>query len=224
MLGLVTIGQSPRRDVLEDIAHLLDGVEWVEHGALDGLTHDQVTTLGPDEDDDMLVSVLRDGSSVELGHDAVMPHVERAVADCVGDGAEEVLLMCSGNLPGLHSSVPLLAAETLAHAVLARRLSGRRVGVVVPVARQVRDAHARWAGALGREVSVAHADPYTDPRAVIIEAGAELARGGAEAIVLDCFGFTNDMAGAIHQRTGVDAEAVRMVAVEAALSRQNPAS
>ena len=45
-IGIVTIGQSPRTDVVPEIqAHLGDHVEVLEHGALDGLSLTEVQEL-----------------------------------------------------------------------------------------------------------------------------------------------------------------------------------
>jgi protein AroM len=59
LLGLVTIGQAPRTDVLADLAPLLTGRTYVEHGALDDLDeHDAAafTVVAPGADETPLVS------------------------------------------------------------------------------------------------------------------------------------------------------------------------
>ena len=67
-IGLVTIGQSPRSDVVPDMATILGpGVEIREAGALDGLARSEIDALAPTGDDEILVTRLRDGSSVFLG-------------------------------------------------------------------------------------------------------------------------------------------------------------
>ena len=47
-LGLITIGQSPRIDVVPEIRQIIGhGIEVMEGGALDGLTLDEVRKLYP---------------------------------------------------------------------------------------------------------------------------------------------------------------------------------
>ena len=54
-IGLITVGQAPRSDVVPDMAAILGGdVEIVEAGALDGLGHDQIAPLAPEGDDEIL--------------------------------------------------------------------------------------------------------------------------------------------------------------------------
>ena len=47
-VGLITVGQSPRSDVVPDMAAILGGdVEILEAGALDGLSREQIAPLAP---------------------------------------------------------------------------------------------------------------------------------------------------------------------------------
>ena len=67
-VGLITVGQSPRSDVVPDMAAILGGdVEILEAGALDGLSREQIAPLAPEGDDEILVTRLADGSSVFVG-------------------------------------------------------------------------------------------------------------------------------------------------------------
>ncbi len=48
-IGIITIGQSPRTDVLPEMsAFFPEGVEVLEQGALDGLTPQQVRAFAPE--------------------------------------------------------------------------------------------------------------------------------------------------------------------------------
>ena len=48
-VGLITVGQSPRSDVVPDMAAILGGdVEILEAGALDGLSREQIAPLAPE--------------------------------------------------------------------------------------------------------------------------------------------------------------------------------
>ncbi len=57
VVGLVTIGQSPRSDVVPEIAALIGpGVDVQEAGALDGLGHSEIEALAPTGHDEILVT------------------------------------------------------------------------------------------------------------------------------------------------------------------------
>ena len=67
VVGLVTIGQSPRPDVVPDMAEITGpGVEIREAGALDGLGRAAIDALAPREGDEILVTRLADGAPVFL--------------------------------------------------------------------------------------------------------------------------------------------------------------
>ena len=76
-VGLITVGQSPRNDVVPDMAAILGGdVGILEAGALDGLTRAEIAPLAPEGDDEILVTRLADGSSVFVGRNKVIPRIE----------------------------------------------------------------------------------------------------------------------------------------------------
>ena len=63
VVGLITIGQSPRSDVVPEMAALIGpGVDVREAGALDGLNRSGIEALAPTGHDEILVTRLQDGS------------------------------------------------------------------------------------------------------------------------------------------------------------------
>ena len=68
-IGAITIGQSPRVDLMPDMEKIfMDSIEVIQMGGLDGLTKEEIETFTPQgPDDHVLVSRLRDGSSVTFG-------------------------------------------------------------------------------------------------------------------------------------------------------------
>lgn len=222
-LGLVTIGQSPRVDIRADIDVLLGPAEVVERGALDTVSGEQLTALAPGPGSEVLVSRLRDGSSVALDEALLLPLVQEAVEHVVARGAGAVLLLCTGHLPGLTASVPLFTAETLAHGAVSALIGDARLGVVLPDAAQCAPTALRWRSRLGREVLTSCADPYRDSPGVLENAVRVLAEEGAEWLFLDCMGYTEDMRRRAARSSGlptlVARSAAARLAVEATLAR-----
>ncbi|GHI94408.1 AroM family protein [Streptomyces olivaceus] len=201
-LGLVTIGQAPRTDLGPDAAPLLPGVRLVEYGALD---QDDFTGPGeaatrravaPAPGEAPLVSRLRDGGSAVLGHDALLPRMERAVARAEQDGAVATLLLCTGHFPAVRSARPLLHAEPLVQGAVAAIVADAPVGLVCPHPGQVDDVVRRWSALPLGTVTAAGADPYAmhdEALRQIAEAARTLAEDGAAWLVLDCIGYTEEM-------------------------------
>lgn len=217
MLGLVTIGQAPRNDVTEDLSEALSDVEWVEHGALDRCAQEEILAVRPTGDEPPLVTRTADGSSVRVGHTALRPLLERAFGECRSDGADAVLLMCTGHFDGLSCPLPLFEAEAVAQEAVASMIGGRTLGVINPVPDQSAEALIRWRRSTGTTVVGAWADPYTASMSEIVAAGREVVRQGAELIALDCFGYTTEMGRRIAADTGVEVVVTREVAVTSVL-------
>lgn len=227
LLGLVTIGQSPRTDVLADLAPLLVGRAYVEHGALDELDEydsEAFAVVAPESDETPLVSRLRNGASVQIGHRALLPRLEAAIERCAEDGADAVLLMCTGHFEPVPARVPVYDAESLAQAGVVEQVGDTAFGVLTPVAAQVDESRARWAALMGRPVEVAPCNPYTSAPAEVAGAAltlvaASAARGVRLAwIVLDCFGYTAAQADAVAEATGCAVLLTRTEAARRALA------
>ncbi|WP_308218134.1 AroM family protein, partial [Streptomyces sp. RKCA744] len=224
-LGLVTIGQAPRADLRPDAEPLLPGVRLVEHGALDADRFDgdaEAATrrlLAPEDGEAPLISRLRDGRSVLLGHGALVPRIEDAVGRAERDGAAATLLLCTGRFPAVRSRRPLLFAEPLVQQAVAATVGTDPVGIVCPHPDQAEDVSQRWAQLLPGRVQAATADPYGPAERVlddIAAAARTLADRGSSWLVLDCIGYTEQMRAAALRAAGRPVLLARAIAVRMA--------
>ncbi|HEY8417286.1 MAG TPA: AroM family protein [Limnochordales bacterium] len=191
-VGFVTIGQSPRDDVVPGMRPYLGAVEVLEAGALDGLDAAEIAALAPRDPDRVLVTRLRDGSSVKVDKELVLPRLAECVVRLEAAGAAVIVLLCTGSFPPLASRALVLEPDRiLRHVVLAVARSGSRIGVMVPAEDQVNALRARWQTA-GVDPVVAAASPYGS-RDARLEAARRLREAGAELVVLDCVGYTRAM-------------------------------
>ncbi|MFD5028261.1 AroM family protein [Streptomyces sp. NPDC058373] len=222
-LGMVTIGQAPRADLAADVEPWLGGLERYEHGALDEDVFDggeggaTRTALAPEPGEPPLVSRLRDGTPVLLGHRALAPRMRDAVARCEADGAAATLLLCTGNFPPVPARRPLLYAEPLVqHGV--RALTGEdAVGIVCPLPDQREDVERRWSALLPGRVRAEPGDPYApDAPAQAAAAARRLAGTGSRWIVLDCIGYTESMRRAAAEAAGRPVLLARALAIRLA--------
>jgi protein AroM len=186
-LGILTIGQSPRADVVPTMAQVLAGVTILEAGALDGRTEGEIASLAPGPGEYVLVTRLRDGRQVVISRERVLPHVQQAL-DRLAPAVDAVLFLCTGEFPRLRGGGLLIEPSRVLHHVVAGLSEGRRLGVLVPLPEQVAAAEGRWRPAAERVAAVAAVSPYRegDFRGT---AGA-LRRAGAQLIVMDCMGYT----------------------------------
>jgi protein AroM len=188
-VAFVTIGQSPRDDLVPDMLERIGSViEPVEVGALDDLTPEAIAGLAPRGGDQTLVSRLRDGREVTIGKAWTQRRLAGIMADLDGRGFDLIVLLCTGRFEGVRSQTLMVEAQRIVdHAVDAVARDGRTVGVMVPLATQMDEFHVRSHGAIS--IAMAHASPYSDGR--FEEAAREL--GKADLIVMHCIGYDEAM-------------------------------
>ncbi len=204
VVGLVTIGQSPRADVVPEMAALIGpGVEVREAGALDGLKLSDIETLAPTGADEILVTRLADGSPVFLGKQKIVDLVEQRIAALERGGATLTALLCTGAFPRLQAAQPLVQP----HQVLLGTLRGLswpgRLGVITPSVPHVPQTEARWRRD-GFDPVVAPLSPYEEQEPAALRRAADAMRsGGAGLVVMDCMGFRRKTRDELRGLTGV---------------------
>jgi protein AroM len=188
VVGLVTIGQSPRPDVVPDMAAVIGpGVDVREAGALDGLTRADIDALAPRGDDEILVTRLRDGAPVFLGRQRIERLLEARIAALEREGATLTALLCTGDFPKLSATRPIIQPQPVLVGTLRGMSWPGRLGVVVPSVPHVPQAEARWRGE-GFDPVVAALSPYDEEDPAALRRAAEAVRGSG-LVVMDCMGF-----------------------------------
>jgi len=187
-IGFVTIGQSPRSDILEEVKPLLGPLEVIERGALDGLSGAEIEALAPAQGEPVYVSRLRDGSQVLLSREGILPLLQKAV-DSVADRVEMVVMLCTGSFPTLQCPVPVLYPDRLLRDLVRAKVPPEStLGVLVPLPEQAATAQESWEAVIPG-VRVASFSPYLEP-AEELEKRAALEE--CAVIVMDCLGYTRE--------------------------------
>lgn len=188
-LAFVTIGQSPRPDLVPEILERIGApVEAVEAGALDGLSAAEVAALAPPPGEASLCTRMRDGSEVVIGKRRTRELLQKALDRLDGEGLDAIVLLCTGYFEHLHSRTLLIEAQRVVDATVdALSLGCRNLGVMLPLARQVEEFHVRSDGE--RRVTATHYSPYSGNR---LEAAAR-AVAGCDLVVMHCMGYSEAM-------------------------------
>lgn len=214
VVAAVTIGQSPRPDVMEEIAPLLGpGVQIVEIGALDGLTAGEIAAMAPDGDDHTMVTRLRDSSQVLVGRRHVLPRVQACIEQ-VQDQAALVMMLCTGTFPRFGTRRPVLYPEHLLFQMAGAVAPGGHLGILTPSARQIADQERRWS-AVAPAVTVRPFSPYAPGDDLDAACGA-FASAGVDLVVLDCLGYTASLKRHVKQQVGCPVLLARTVLARAA--------
>lgn len=204
-IAAVTIGQTPRQDLLEALAARAgDGPDIVEYGALDGLTAERLPSA--ERPAYPLSTRMRDGMRVTLDEAALAPLVQQAIDRAEGAGADVTLLLCAGGFLDTTARGTLVRPFDAAVERL-REIGALRIVVVVPFAGQVVPSRAKWQDA-GFDVAVVVADPAT----------LDASEAVRDAIVLDYVGHPARDLAALRARTGVPVIDLGECGAEAAIA------
>jgi protein AroM len=201
-LGMVTVGQSPRNDIVPAMAAMIGpGVTVVEKGALDGLSADDIRSLAPDAEQNVLCTRLADGTQAVISKAGVIPLVQDRVAALNREGVDLILLLCTGHFPKFESRVLVLAAQEIVDRTIQAVIGEPyTLGLVVPLQEQeapIREALLH----ITPNVVTVSASPYAaDGR--IKEAAEQLRRQDPDLVVLHCMGFNREHRRVIRQVTG----------------------
>lgn len=201
-IGTITIGQSPREDVVGEMRGILgENIELLQAGALDGLTREEILGFIPKDDDFILVSKLRDGSDVKFGESYILPKLQDCVKKLEGEGAELIVFICTGKFPDVFEPNGLLIyPQTILHSVVPKLTARGKIGVINPDADQIQQSMELWGKSVAT-VEVVAGSPYGNIQE-IVDAANELKARDVDVIVMDCIGYTVAMKNMVREITG----------------------
>ena len=197
-IGMVTVGQSPRSDVVAEIRDILGQVEIVERGCLDGLTKDRIKSLKPEEGELFLITLLRDGSSVQVSRGKTMNLLQQRIKELENEDVTLIALLCTGDF-NIKSKKLLIEPGKLIRKLIQGMLTEeKKLGVIIPSLEQIEQTRKKWSAV--NPVIVA-ASPYEHPER-IEEAARILQAKNVDLTVLDCIGYTGQMKQKVKEITG----------------------
>jgi len=184
VIGLVTLGQTPRPDHVNNFRQYVGEADIRIIGALDGLSGDEIDMLSQPGEYPLLVK-LSDNTTVTIPLKKLVPFIEKKANELARDGAHFIIILCAGAFPDITCPVPVLIPGKILPAVLGTISSTRRIGIVSPVEGQVSAAQSKWEQD-GFTVKVTWASPYNENE--VNKAAEEMNDPGLEFVLLDCMG------------------------------------
>lgn len=200
-LGIITIGQAPRTDLVPAMLEHLPNIEVIERGALDGLSAAEIARFVPAPGDEILTSRLAGGDSATFGRQWILDPLQAHIHALEATGVDANLLVCTGDFPEFDHRRPLLRAGQLVAGGIDALAQGQ-LGVISPLPEQ-RELTLRKFARLDPPVLVAAADPYQGSSEDFIQAAKTLVADGATMIFLDCMGYDDAQRRLIREVSGV---------------------
>lgn len=197
MIGLLTLGTSPREDLENVVKPIIHEGKFILKGALDNLTESEIQSLCK-EPGSYPLFVRTQYGSFTIQREALLPLLTKKAQDMAEAGVKFIILLCSGDFQAIPTTIPtMIPARVLEGAAKSVSRSGE-IGIVVPVAEQIPAAEERWRKA-GFKPILMEANPTTVQVEDIIKGfEGEI----IEQIVLDCIGFSPSLQEGINKKIG----------------------
>jgi protein AroM len=188
-IGVVTIGQSPRDDIIPEIREVLGPeVEIVERGALDGLSLKEVNEFYQGEAGQTLITRMKDGTEVKITKKHIVTRLKNCILELEGKGVEISILLCTEDFPEIESQKILLRPDRVLQSMVKAILKKGKLGVIIPSLDQIQATKKKW-DSTGFSVVVGAISPYTGTEKEIIEIANKFRNLKVDLIILDCIGF-----------------------------------
>ena len=190
-LAALTIGQSPRIDIMADIEKIfIKNTNIIEKGALDGLSKKEINDLYPKENDYILISRLSDGTSAKISGN----YIEKKLQSIIKEMEDEVdifLILCAGQFSDLTSKKLIIKPDVLLNKLIPGIVESGIMVDLVPLKEQIEELKTRWTFT---NITVKYKSlcPYTATRGEIISKAREIRDMKPDLVLLDCFGFGTD--------------------------------
>lgn len=147
-VGLITIGQSPRPDIINEMKKVLGKrPEIIEAGALDGLSKEEVLSLisssGPSEQG-YLVTRLQDGTVVTIPKEHIVKRIGAVLPKLESQQVRTAAILCVGDFPEYpFDGILLRPGKLIMQLVSSFHQKGKGV-VVIPLEEERYNAITRW--------------------------------------------------------------------------------
>lgn len=193
-LGVLVVGQSPRREVERELKRIVVDVSLDLRGCLDGLSRAEIDALQPEKNDVALFTRLSNGDGVRLSKTEVMRHGGIQLDALQQAGASLVIVLCTGEFPEWRNRRILFPSALLRNLVFGLLPSGH-IGVLSPLEAQIPATKSRWSDEHHTVSAIA-----VSPNASIEEArqaGLQMRKLAPDLIVLDCVSYTREIKQAV---------------------------
>lgn len=184
-IGLITIGQSPRVDVVPEMVQILGNVDIIECGALDNLTAEEIQKLAPKEGDYVLVTRLRNGTQVRLSREKIVKLLQTCIEKLENE-VDVIGILCTGKFSKLKSKKLLIEPSILLLKVVESILPQGKLGILIPSPDQIEETEEKWSH-IGVETKILVVSPYLGKEEEFKKAARTLK--DCDLIVLDCIGY-----------------------------------
>jgi protein AroM len=213
-LGLATIGQTPRSDLVPTIReHVGEAVDIVERGFLDDKSAGQIAALGPGSGETHLVTRLRDGSEVPLSRDGIVEEMQKVVESLDEEGADVIVVLCGHDWSKVKTRALIINPGMVFPSVVSALAKGRRLGIIKPSPSQIKKAEGQMNDWGVEDCIATSASPYIGEARLdaVKTAARKLREAEVDLVWMSCVGMDEEMRAVVLEEVGRPALLARSV-------------
>ncbi len=186
-IGLLTIGQSPREDLVPEMnPFFLPQIKILEKGLLDNLNPEEIRRLKPKTGEIPLVTRLRKGSSIQLSEKKISSLLLEAIDSMKTKmKVKAVGVLCTHDFQKIKFPPWVIFPFNSLKFLITRIINVKCLGVVVPLECQIVAAKKKWKK---DKVIVEVKSPYSRGKGWE-EMAQNFSRKKVEIVILDCIGY-----------------------------------
>ncbi|WP_430246055.1 AroM family protein [Neorhizobium sp. DAR64861/K0K2] len=135
----LSVGQSPRTDIIDDMLTNLDlPIEALEVGALDGLSDAAINELRVRPGETSIVTRLADGSDIIVSKPRIAERMAKIAAAFQPNEFDLVVILSTGLFRDFESTCPMVNAQrAMESTVISLAAHGSAVGLIQPLQQQI---------------------------------------------------------------------------------------
>ena len=201
----VTIGEAPRLDIADSFAAFFQKSANVKQdGLLNGLTMTKAEKLlSPQGNEEVVVSTFCNDESIRMSKEKVQARMQQKIDDLETQGVDVIVVLCTAEFENLTTKKAILVEpERILLPYIQQKFGKQQLGVILPLALQIEASGKKWQTNQLNPIFAA-ASPYDFSEDPFAKAGNYLQKAGAEAIILDCMGYSRYMSEFVIQVTGL---------------------
>ena len=180
----------------------LTNINLIQKGVLDNLSDKELkyfTSIGMNED--ILVSRLKNGKQLKMNSHKVEKRIEELINQTVQEGYKNILVLCTGRFNNLQvDGINIFFPDDIVTQLLNNMYSYKNFGLLIPDENQIIYMKEKWSEQ--RNLIIECASPYLKIEEIISSCKA-IEEQGAEVILMDCMGYTENMKKEVQTRVNI---------------------
>ena len=146
IIGIVTIGVSPRKDIEDELNAVINkDIDYVHIGALDNINEEELIELSPLNKSDSLVTIYKNDIEVKVSHEKTTKILYEKI-NSISKKSDIIVMACTGYENLKNYPTPILFPGTITENLISyySNKNNFKLGVIQPTSDQIEKEEIKW--------------------------------------------------------------------------------